>query len=158
MRVPGLALLLVVALVASADAVDWRGGRGGSRISRPARRDEGAVPRLPDAAPLLAGAVRRWRRVERRPPRRPRPRPILARGLRNRFVSIAVLLVAVTALGTAGYMLIEGWSAFDSLYMTVITVASVGFNEVHPLSTEGRAFTMGLIVVGLGSVLYLQLK
>src|SRR5262249_15289606 len=55
---------------------------------------------------------------------------------------------------TVGYMVIERWSAFDSLYMTVITVSSVGFSEVHPLSMAGRAFTLGLIVVGLGTVAY----
>jgi len=72
----------------------------------------------------------------------------------ERFRQVLALLVAVTACGTIGYQLIEGWSAFDSLYMTVITVASVGFQEVHPLSTAGRAFTIGLIVVGLSAVAY----
>ena len=43
------------------------------------------------------------------------------------------MLGAVIALGTVGYMVIERWSAFDALYMTVITVASVGFGEIHPL-------------------------
>jgi voltage-gated potassium channel len=74
--------------------------------------------------------------------------------LRGRFATIVALLAAVTAGGTAGYVLIEGWSAFDALYMTVITVASVGYGETHPLSTAGRAFTMGLIVVGLGAAAY----
>jgi len=74
--------------------------------------------------------------------------------LRGRFATIFALLAAVTAGGTAGYMLIEGWNAFDALYMTVITVASVGYGETHPLSTVGRAFTIGLIVLGLGAVAY----
>jgi voltage-gated potassium channel len=45
-----------------------------------------------------------------------------------------VLLVAVVAGGTAGYMLIEGWNVWDALYMTVTTVATVGYGEIHPLS------------------------
>ena len=42
-----------------------------------------------------------------------------------------LVLVVVIALGSLGYSLIEGWSVFDSLYMTVITLATVGFREVH---------------------------
>ena len=59
---------------------------------------------------------------------------------------IGMLLV----LGTAGYMLIEGWSFLDALYMTVTTLVTVGFGEIHPLSTTGRIFTIGLIVLGVG--------
>jgi voltage-gated potassium channel len=73
---------------------------------------------------------------------------------RARLVQIVVVLIGVVAFGTLGYQLIEGWSAFDALYMTISTVASVGFMEVHPLSTAGRAFTMVLIVSGLGTVAY----
>src|SRR5947207_448314 len=72
----------------------------------------------------------------------------------ERLWQIVILLVSVIALGTLGYQMIEYWSFFDALYMTVITVASVGFMEVHPLSTAGRIFTMLLIVVGLGTVAY----
>ena len=60
------------------------------------------------------------------------------------------LVALVFAAGTLGYMVIEGWSAFDSLYMTVITLATIGYGETHSLSDGGRAFTMLLIVVGLG--------
>ncbi len=72
----------------------------------------------------------------------------------QRLWQILVLVVVVVSFGTVGYQLIEGWAFFDSLYMTVITVASVGFQEVHPLSTAGRSFTIGLIIVGLGVVAY----
>lgn len=72
----------------------------------------------------------------------------------KRLWQILVMLVGVISFGTVGYQMIEGWSFFDSLYMTVITVASVGFQEVHPLSTAGRSFTIGLIIVGLGGVAY----
>ncbi len=65
-----------------------------------------------------------------------------------------LVLASVLILGSAGYMLIEGWSAFDSLYMTVITVGTVGFAEVEPLSEAGRAFTIGLILVGFGALVF----
>lgn len=74
--------------------------------------------------------------------------------LHQRLLQIAILLAGVIAFGTVGYTLIEGWPVFDALYMTVITVASVGFGETHPLSAAGRAFTMLLIIVGLGVVAY----
>jgi voltage-gated potassium channel len=69
-----------------------------------------------------------------------------------RFVAFAT---ALTMAGTFGYMWIEHWSAFDALYMTVITLSTVGFGEIRPLSTAGRAFTMMLIVTGVGSLAYL---
>lgn len=65
-----------------------------------------------------------------------------------------VLLVVVVAAGTLGYVAIEGWSPWDALYMTITTVATVGYREVHPLSEAGRAFTMVLIVVGVSTALY----
>ncbi len=57
-------------------------------------------------------------------------------------------LVVLPAIGVAGFHWIEGWSFVDALYMTVITLSTVGFAEVHPLSTAGRYFTMGLILMG----------
>lgn len=62
--------------------------------------------------------------------------------------------ILVLAGGTAGYMLIEGWDFHDSLFMTITTVATVGYGEVHPLSRAGELFSMALILVGVGSVLY----
>lgn len=63
-------------------------------------------------------------------------------------------LVGVVVLGTVGYRLLEGWGWLESLYMTVITVFTVGYREVGPLSTAGTAFTMLIIVVGVGAILY----
>jgi voltage-gated potassium channel len=65
-----------------------------------------------------------------------------------------VTLVAVFCAGTLGYSVIEGWSLFDSLYMTVITLATVGFREVHDLSHEGKVFTIVLIIGGTGVIAY----
>lgn len=56
--------------------------------------------------------------------------------------------------GVAGYMLIEDWSFLEALYMTVITIATVGFTEVKPLSWGGRLFTITLIFLGVGFVAY----
>jgi len=67
---------------------------------------------------------------------------------------IAVLIAAVTVGGTAGYSLIEGWSAWDAFYMTVITITTVGYGEVHPLSHAGRVFTVAIILGGVGTFFY----
>ncbi len=66
-----------------------------------------------------------------------------------------LLLLILLGTGIVGYAAIEGWSFMDSLYMTVITVTTVGFQEVHPLSTGGRVFTMFLIILGVGTALYI---
>lgn len=62
------------------------------------------------------------------------------------------LLLVVLAGGTAGYHWIEGWPLSECLYMTVITVSTVGFQEVHPLSHEGHLFTVALIFFGVTAV------
>lgn len=73
----------------------------------------------------------------------------------NRRLAISLLLVVgVILVGVAGYVLIEDAPFFDALYMTVITVATVGYEEMIELSPEGRAFTMLLIISGLGVVLF----
>ncbi len=73
---------------------------------------------------------------------------------RRIVVSVSVLLLLVI-IGTAGYMLIEGWPLLDSVYMTITTVATVGFGEIHPLSNAGRVFTLFLIVTGVSVFFYL---
>ncbi len=75
-------------------------------------------------------------------------------GVRDRLLFILALLVGCLAAGTAGYHLIEGWSLFDSLYMTVITIGTVGYGEIHPLSPAGRVFTMVMIFGGIGMFTY----
>ena len=74
--------------------------------------------------------------------------------IRRRLLVAGGSLAAMFLIGTAGYVLIEGWSWFDSLYMTTITLATIGFGEVHPLSTSGRAFTIFLAAGGLSVAAY----
>jgi len=62
--------------------------------------------------------------------------------------------MAIVAIGVVGYMAIEGWGFLDSLYMTIITITTVGFNEVHVLTSGGRIFSIFLIVGGVGGALY----
>jgi len=58
-------------------------------------------------------------------------------------------VLAVILVGTTGYILIEGWSPLDAAYMTIITLTTVGFGEVHKLSVAGRQFTIVLVVTGV---------
>jgi voltage-gated potassium channel len=67
---------------------------------------------------------------------------------------IVTLIILVISIGVAGYMIIEGWSLLDALYMTVITLTTVGFGEIWPLSTAGRLFTIALIALGVGTIVY----
>ncbi len=77
-------------------------------------------------------------------------RLMFADPLRQLQLSLALLLCLV-AVGTVGYMVLEEMSWADALYMTVITLTTVGFGEVKPLSPTGRLFTIGLIMVGVGA-------
>ncbi len=64
------------------------------------------------------------------------------------------LLISMLVGGTMGYVVIERWSVWDAFYMTVITVTTVGYREVHDLSWAGQAFTVVLIFGGVGAALY----
>ncbi len=66
-----------------------------------------------------------------------------------------MILGSVVSVGIIGYMALEGWSFVESVYMTIITLSTVGFSEVRPLSPPGRIFTAGLILAGVGAVTYL---
>lgn len=74
------------------------------------------------------------------------PRPVL--------VNAALAIAVVTACGTVGYMLIANMAPIEALYMTIITLTTVGYHEVRPLGTGGRIFTMALLTGGLGIVVY----
>jgi voltage-gated potassium channel len=73
----------------------------------------------------------------------------MRRWLSYRIVRALVLLVILTIVGTAGYMVIERWPLEDALFMSVVILSTVGLEAPHPLSTGGRAFTIFLIVTGV---------
>ncbi len=74
--------------------------------------------------------------------------------VQRQFVVSLLLIAVVIFLGTVGYVVIEKWAPFDALYMTVITITTVGYGEVHKLSHIGQIFTLFLIVFGVGTILY----
>ena len=74
--------------------------------------------------------------------------------VRHLKISIFVLVMLVS-LGTAGFMSIEGWRFLDSFYMTIITLGTVGFREVHDLSDFGKLFTIVLIIFGVSVIGYI---
>ncbi|HEY2169260.1 MAG TPA: potassium channel protein [Candidatus Angelobacter sp.] len=61
-------------------------------------------------------------------------------------------LLFLSAAGTVGFHFIEGWSWFDSFYMVVITLSTIGYQEVHQLSHAGRVFNVVLIIAGVALV------
>jgi voltage-gated potassium channel len=71
------------------------------------------------------------------------------RRFRNRLILISTALVAILAGGTLGFIFIDGYPPFDAFYMTLITVSTVGYAEVHPLSHAGRIFNSFLIFFGV---------
>ena len=64
------------------------------------------------------------------------------------------LIISVIIIGIVGYQLIAGYSLSDAFYMTIITVATVGYGEVHPLDTNGKMFTAFLIITSFGTFAY----
>ena len=75
----------------------------------------------------------------------------------KRFSRINIALLAIVVIicaGITGYMQIEGFPFFDSFYMTIITISTVGFTEVRPLSDGGRLFTAFLIMTSFGIFAY----
>jgi voltage-gated potassium channel len=73
---------------------------------------------------------------------------------KNHFALTVILTFCLVLMGTGGYMLFEGWAFDDALYMTIITLATVGYGEVHQVSDTGRIFTIILIVSGVGYFMY----
>jgi voltage-gated potassium channel len=87
------------------------------------------------------------------------PRAVVPRRLAapswRRGIRLAVLLFAgVTAIGTIGYMVIEGWSTWDAFYMTIISVTTAGYREVHPMSRAGEAWTSVVLICGVSTLFY----
>jgi voltage-gated potassium channel len=79
-------------------------------------------------------------------------------GFPRRIIISIIILVSVYFLGSLGYMLIEDMSFMDSLFMTTITITTVGFGLVKPLSKSGIIFTILLIIIGTGIVAYILIN
>ena len=86
-------------------------------------------------------------------PRRRRHARFSTTALWRRLQVALLILVSVLVAGTAGYLLI-GLDFMDALYQTVITVSTVGYREVGDVDTDYQLFTIALIMLGAGSVLY----
>lgn len=74
--------------------------------------------------------------------------------LKLRVIAIVALLPIILSIGTAGFHFIEGYTTFDAFYMTLITVSTVGYQELQPLSHAGRIFNSFLILFGVGAVFF----
>ncbi len=74
--------------------------------------------------------------------------------MRKRIAILTALIVFVLTLGMSGYSFLEDWSVLDSLYVTVITLTTIGFKEVRPLSEHGRIFTIVFVFFGVGVLAY----
>lgn len=78
----------------------------------------------------------------------------LVRKFLSHFIVVVGLYLILLAVGWVGYVYIEGWSWTDSVYMTVITISTVGFGEIRPLSPTGRVFTGAMIIMGVSTTAY----
>ena len=73
--------------------------------------------------------------------------------IRTRLILVATALAATLAFGTAGFILIDDYPPFDAFYMTLITVLTVGYQEIHPLTFHGRVFNSVLLLFGVTVIL-----
>src|SRR5438105_4034378 len=92
-------------------------------------------------------------------PPRPRERETVqamsrSRSPLRRYIPPALVVAAVMVYGTAGYMLVERWGPLDAFFMTLISITTVGFDEVHPLDQAGKVFTSTLLFAGVGTIFW----
>jgi voltage-gated potassium channel len=74
--------------------------------------------------------------------------------IQKKLINIVIAMLSIIMIGVAGYMIIEKWQFIDAFYMTIITLTTVGFMEVQPLSPTGRIYTVFIIVVGFSVIIY----
>jgi len=72
--------------------------------------------------------------------------------LARRFILIGLALAATLLIGTVGFTVIENYPVFDAFYMTLTTMTTVGYGEIHPLSHPGRVFNSFLIFFGVTTI------
>src|SRR5580698_2403601 len=89
--------------------------------------------------------------------RRPRPLAILGpddrmNRLARRFLYILLAIATTLLIGTVGFTVIDGYPPFDAFYMTLTTMTTVGYGEIHPLSRAGRIFNSFLIFFGVTTI------
>jgi voltage-gated potassium channel len=73
----------------------------------------------------------------------------------RKFIQWSAILIIFIIAGSLGYVWVEDWDFFDSLWMTVITLTTVGYSEVRPLTQAGRAYSMVLMLAGIGVMFYI---
>ncbi len=73
---------------------------------------------------------------------------------KKKILTAIIILFGIVIVGVTGYMTIEGDDFLNALYMTIITTTTVGFGEIHSLSTPGKVFTMILILSSFGTYAY----
>ena len=73
----------------------------------------------------------------------------------SRLTRGGLALAIIFLVGSTGFVVIEGWSLFDAVYMTVLTMTTVGYEEVRPLSPLGRVFNLFIMLGGVGLMLYI---
>jgi voltage-gated potassium channel len=79
--------------------------------------------------------------------------PVGTRGWK-RILTILIGTGFIVLFGTMGYVILEHWSLVDAFYMTIITLTTVGYSEIHTLDPPGRVFTVFLIITGVGLLAY----
>src|SRR5207249_12090629 len=76
------------------------------------------------------------------------------RRLARRVILITGLLLLTILIGTVGFQVVEGYRPFDAFYMTLVTITTVGYAELHPLSRAGRIFNSFLILFGVSAMFF----
>jgi voltage-gated potassium channel len=74
--------------------------------------------------------------------------------LKRRLLYLAAAIAALLGIGTTGFVLIAGYPPFDAFYMTLTTIATVGYREIHDLDTAGRVFNVFVIIFGVSTIFF----